>query len=185
MRSVQSSLLFLYLVFSVTSVQYCLCQQDSVYSVQCQTIVSAQFTSVQCKQCSESIASVQFLKRSVYRVESVVYIVNGIRCQLGYSLRRSWSAYYYSVVFSLVISCQWGLESIAFSISSVSVAFRVCTVQWVILRLYSSVSVVFRMYTVQWVILRLYSSVSVVFRMCTVQWVILRLYSSVSVVFRM
>ena len=33
---------------------------------------------------------------------------------------------------------------IAFSISSVSVAFRVCTVQWAILRLYSSVSAVFR-----------------------------------------
>ena len=48
-----------------------------------------------------------------------------------------------SVVFSLVFSCQWGSESIAFSVSSVSVAFRVCTVQWVILRLYS-VSAVFR-----------------------------------------
>ena len=91
--------------------------------------------------CSESIASVQFLKRSVYRVESVAYIVNGIQCYLGYSLWRSWSAYYYSVsvVFSLVFSCKWGSESVAFSVSSVSVAFRVCTVQWVILCLYSSV----------------------------------------------
>ena len=34
--------------------------------------------------------------------------------------------------------------SVGFSVSSVSVAFRVCTVQWVILRLYSSVSAVFR-----------------------------------------
>ena len=60
-------------------------------------------------------------------VESVAYIVSGVQCYLGYSLRRSWSAYYYSVsvVFSLVFSCQWGSESIAFSVSSVSVAFRV------------------------------------------------------------
>ena len=69
-----------------------------------------------------------------------------------------------SVVFSLVFTNQWGSESIAFSDSSVSVAFRVCTVQWVIFRLYSSVSVAFRVCTVQWVILRLYSSVSAVFR---------------------
>ena len=40
--------------------------------------------------------------------------------------------------------CQWGSESVVFSVSSVSVAFRVCTVQWVILRLHSSVSAVFR-----------------------------------------
>ena len=46
-------------------------------------------------------------------------------------------------MFSLVFSCQWGSESVAFSVSSVFVAFRVCTVQWVILRLYSSVSAVF------------------------------------------
>ena len=46
-------------------------------------------------------------------------------------------------MLSLVFSCQWGSESIAFSVSSASVAFRVCTVQWVILRLYS-VSAVFR-----------------------------------------
>ena len=47
-------------------------------------------------------------------------------------------------MFSL-LSCQWGSESIAFSVSSVSVAFwAVCTVQWVIPRLYSSVSAVFR-----------------------------------------
>ena len=47
-------------------------------------------------------------------------------------------------MFSLVFSCQWGSQSIAFSVSLVSVVFRVCTVQWVILRLYSSVSAVFR-----------------------------------------
>ena len=47
-------------------------------------------------------------------------------------------------MFSLVFSCQWGSESIAFNVSSEPVAFRVCTVQWVILRLYSSVSAVFR-----------------------------------------
>ena len=71
------------------------------------------------------------VKRSVYRVKSVAYIISGVQCQLGYRLRRSWSSYYYSVlvVFSLVFSCQWGSESIAFSVSSVSAAFRVCTVQ--------------------------------------------------------
>ena len=52
----------------------------SVCSVQCQSIAPAQFYSVQCKQCSESIASVHFLKRSVYRVESVAYIVSGDHC---------------------------------------------------------------------------------------------------------
>ena len=36
--------------------------------------------SVQCQQCSESIASVQFLKRSVYSIEFVAYIVNGVQC---------------------------------------------------------------------------------------------------------
>ena len=38
----------------------------------------------------------------------------------------------------------WGSKSIVFSVSSVSVAFSVCTVQWAIPRLYSSVSAVFR-----------------------------------------
>ena len=71
-------------------------------------------------------------------VESVAYIVNGVQCYLGYSLRRSWSADHYSVsvVFSLVCSCQWGSESIAFSVCSVqgtctcvlfSGSFSVCT----------------------------------------------------------
>ena len=56
-----------YVVFSrVMSVQYCLyVSRISVHSVQCQSIASAQFYSVQCKQCSESV---QFLKHSVYRV---------------------------------------------------------------------------------------------------------------------
>ena len=56
------------------------------------------------------------------------------------------TAYNYSVsvVFSLVFSCQWGSESVTFSVSSESAAFRVCTVQWVILHVYSSVSAVFR-----------------------------------------
>ena len=52
----------------------------SVHSVQYKSIASAQFHSTQCKQCSESIASVQFLKRLVFRVESVAYIVNGDQC---------------------------------------------------------------------------------------------------------
>ena len=50
--SVQSSLLFLYyVVLCVMSVQYCLYVSVgfSVHSVQCQSIGSAQFYSVQCK----------------------------------------------------------------------------------------------------------------------------------------
>ena len=45
---------------NVSSVLF-MCPYDSVYSVQCQSRASAQFYSVQCKSCSESIASVQFL----------------------------------------------------------------------------------------------------------------------------
>ena len=128
MSSVQSHWLFLYyVVFSIMSVQYCLCISKIQCPVSVYSVSSARFYSVQCKQCSEPIASVSFFKCSVCRVESVAYIVNGVQCQLGYSLGHSWSAYYYSVwvVFSLVFSCQWGSESIAFSVSSVSVAFRV------------------------------------------------------------
>ena len=54
MCSVQSSLLCLYyVVFSVMSVQYCLC----VSMIQC-TVFSV---SLERRLCSESIASVQFL----------------------------------------------------------------------------------------------------------------------------
>ena len=146
MCSVQSSLLFLYyVVFSVMSVRYCL-----------------YVSRIQCTQCSMSVYSVgsviqrsmqvvfrvlqhQFSFLGVQSIEFVAYIVNGVHCQLDFNLQRSWSAYYsVSVVFSLVFSCQRDSESIAFSVSSVSVAFRVCTVQWVILRLYSSVSAVFK-----------------------------------------
>ena len=111
----------------------------SVHSVQCQS-TERRLSSMQV------VCSISSVSEAVYRVESVAYIVNGVQCYLGYSLRRSWSAYYYSVsvVFSLALSCKWGSESVAFTVSSVSVAFKVCTVQWVILRLYSSVSAVFR-----------------------------------------
>ena len=70
-----------YVVFSrVMSVQYCLCvSRISVHSVQCQSIASAQFYSVQCKQCSESV---QFLKLSVYTVicsiQSMVFSVSWV-----------------------------------------------------------------------------------------------------------
>ena len=139
MCRVQISLLFLYyVVFSVMSVQYCLC-----------------VSRFQCTQCSVSVYSVgsvlqrsmqavfrvlqhQFSFLGVQSVESVAYIVNGVHCQLDYNLQRSWSAYYYSVsvVFSLVFSCQWGSESISVqcqfsvcSVQSVSVLFSVCSVQ--------------------------------------------------------
>ena len=97
--NVQSSLLFLYyvVVFSVISVQYCLCV-SRIYCIQCQcrSISSDRYIAFNASSV-QSIASVQFLKRSVCRVQSVAYIVNGVQCQLGYSQRRSWSAYYYSV----------------------------------------------------------------------------------------
>ena len=157
MCSVQSSLLFLYYAaFSVMSVQYYLCA-SRIKCTQCSVSVYS-VSSVRSMQAVFRVASVQFLKHSVYRVESVAYTVSGVQCQLGYSLRCSWSAYCYSVsvVFSLVLSCQWGLESIAFSVSSVSVVFRVCTVQWVILRLYSLVSAVFK----HWLFIESFMSMS-------------------------
>ena len=149
MRSVQSSLLFLYyVVFNVMSVQYCLC----VSRIQCtQCSVSVYGVSSVLQRPMQvvfrvySISSVS-LARSVYRVESVAYTVNGVQCQLGYSLRRSWPAYYFiqcwqcSVQYSVVS----GVQSLQCSVSVQCLAFRVCTVQWVILRVYSSVSAVFR-----------------------------------------
>ena len=77
MCSVQSILLSVLLYsLSIMSVQLhsvpFTCQWDSVYAM-FSVIVSAQFYSIKCKQCPESIASVQFLKHSVYRVESVAY----------------------------------------------------------------------------------------------------------------
>ena len=117
MCSIQSSLLFLYYVmFSTVHVSV----GFSVHSVQHQSIASAQFYSVQCKQCSESIASVQFLKHSVYRVESVAYIDNGVHRQLGYSPRQSWPVLLFSVGnVQSSIRCQWGSQSIVFSVCSV------------------------------------------------------------------
>ena len=144
MCSVQSSLLFLYysVVFSVKPVQYCLC-----------------VSRIQCTQCSVSVCSVgSVLKRSmqvvfrVYSISSVsqAFSLQGRVCSMhsqwcsllaGYSLRRSWSAYYYSVsvVFSLAFSCQWGSESILCSVSVqclqrsgcvlFSGSFSVCTLQ--------------------------------------------------------
>ena len=115
MRSVQSSLLFLYyVVFSVMSVQYCLCV-SRIQCTQCSVSVY-RVGSVLQRSMQVVLVSVQFLKYVQFIGQSVAYIVNGVRCQLGYSLRRSWSAYYYSVlvVFS-VGSCQWGSESVAFS----------------------------------------------------------------------
>ena len=112
----------------------------SVHSVQCQS-TERRFSSI-----AFNASSVQHQFSFLSSLQGRVCSIHSQWCYLGYSLRRSWSAYYYSVsvVFSLVFSCQWGSESIAFSVSSVSVAFRVCTVQWVILRLYFSVSAVFR-----------------------------------------
>ena len=52
----------------------------SVHSVQCQS-TERRLSSIAFNASSvQSIASVQFLKRSVYRVESVAYIVNGVQC---------------------------------------------------------------------------------------------------------
>ena len=97
MCSVQSSLLFLYYVeFGVKSVQYCLCV-SWIQCTQCSMSVHS-VGSVQCKQCSCSHHQISFLSvQSILRVESVAHIVNGVQWQLGYSLWRSWSAYYYSV----------------------------------------------------------------------------------------
>ena len=98
----------------------------SVHSaVQCQSIASAQFCSVQCKQRSESIASVQFLKRSVFRVESVAYsqwssVLAGLQstafmvCLLLFSVGSE-----FSLVFSCqrgsVVQCLWRSRCVLFS----------------------------------------------------------------------
>ena len=76
--SVQSSLLFLYYVlFSVMSVLYCLCVSRIQCSVSVYSIGSVIERSM---QLVFRVASVQFLKHSVYRVETVAYIVNGVQC---------------------------------------------------------------------------------------------------------
>ena len=79
MCSVQSSLLFLYYaVFSVMSVQYCLCA-SRIKCTQCSVSVYS-VSSVRSMQAVFRVASVQFLKHSVYRVESVAYTVSGVQC---------------------------------------------------------------------------------------------------------
>ena len=141
MCNVQSSLLFLYyVVFSVMSVQYCLCV-SRIQCTQCSVSVYSVGSVLQrSMQVVFRVASVQFLKHSVYRAEYVAYIVYGVQCQLGYSLQHSWSAYYYSVsvVFSLVFSCQC-LQRLQRSVSVqclqrsgcvlFSGSFSVCTLQ--------------------------------------------------------
>ncbi len=78
MCSVQSSLLFLYyVVFSVMSVQYCLC----VSRIQCtQCSVSVYSVGSVLQRSMQVVFRVAFVKHSVYRVESVAYIVNGVQC---------------------------------------------------------------------------------------------------------
>ena len=96
-------------MFSVTSVQYCLC-----------------VSRIQCTQCSvsvysvgsESMASVQFLKRSVYRVESVAYIVSGVHAVL---------AGLQSTTF-IVCLLLFSVGSVQSSIQ-LSEGFRICSVQ--------------------------------------------------------
>ena len=103
--------------------------------------------SVQCQSTERRLSSIAFNASSVQHQFSFLSSLQGRVC----SIHSQWCSVLsglqstaFMVVFSLVFSCQWGSESIAFSVSSVSVAFRVCTVQWVILRLYSSVSAVLR-----------------------------------------
>ena len=83
MRSVQSSLLFLYyVVFNVMSVQYCLCVsriQCTQCSVSVYRVSSVLQRPMQVVFGVYSISSVS-LARSVYRVESVAYTVNGVQC---------------------------------------------------------------------------------------------------------
>ena len=76
--------------------------------------------------------------QSILRVESVVFSVSWVTVYDVHGLPTIIQCRLCSV--SVVFTCQWGSESIAFSVNSVSVAF---TVQWVILRLYSSVSALF------------------------------------------
>ena len=149
MCSVHSSLLFLYyVVFSVMSVQYCYVSVGfSVHSIQCQSTASAQFYSAQCKQCSESIASVQFLKRSVY--------LQGRVC----SIHSQWSsmlaglqstAFMVCLLLFSVSSVQSSIQlSVGFTVYSVQCQFSVCNVQGVYCSVGHFPSVLFSVYSVQ------------------------------------
>ena len=131
------------------SVQYCLC-----------------VSRIQCTQCSASVYSVSsVLQRSMQVAFSLQHqfgflSVQSIAQRRVCSIHSQWCpvlAGLQSTVFMVClplfsvgsVQSGWysvvsGVPSIAFSVSSVSVAFRVCIVQWVILCLYSSVSAVFR-----------------------------------------
>ena len=119
------------------SVQYCLCvSRISVHSVQCQSIASAQFYSVQCKQCSESV---QFLKHSVYTVvcsiQSMVFSVSWVTVYGVHGLPTIIQCRQCSVQYSVVS----GDESLKRSVSVqclqrsgcvlFSGSFSVCTLQ--------------------------------------------------------
>ena len=132
------------LLFSVGSVQSSI--QFSVgfrvYSFQCQfSVCSVQGTCVlfsgsfsvctlHCLQCSEHWLFTKSLSRSEstpWRSSAPAQFLNfNIPSTTEGHLRTKCNAIFNSLfVFSLVFSFQWGSESIAFSVSSVSVAFRV------------------------------------------------------------
>ena len=150
MCSVQSNLLFLYyVVFSVISVPQCILCVSRIHSVQCQSIAaSVQFYSVQCKQCSESIASVQFLKRSVYNYGRVCSI-HSQWCSVLAGL-QSTAFMVCLLLFSISIvqrsSIQW---SVGFRVYSVQYQFSVCSVQGVYCSVGHSPSVLFSVCSVQ------------------------------------
>ena len=138
MCSVQSSLLFLYyVVFSVMSVQYCLCQQDSLYTV-FSISLQRRLSSTAFNASSVQSLQHQFLKRSVYRVElqhtqSMVFSVSWVQstafmvCLLLFSVGSVQSSIQMSVGFRVCsVQCQCLLHSGCVPFSG---SFSVCTPQ--------------------------------------------------------
>ena len=112
--------------------------------------------SVQCQSAERRLSSIAFNASSVQHQFSFLSSLQGRVC----SIHSQWcsvlpglhsTAFMVCLLLFSVGSVQFSIQLsvgfrvyIVFSVSSVSVAFSECTVQWAIPRLYSSVSAVFR-----------------------------------------
>ena len=140
MCSVQSSLLFLYyVVFSVMSVQYCLCV-SRIQCTQCssvQSITSAQFnaSSVQSLQHQFSFLSVQFIAQSLQHIQSMVFSVSWVTVYGIHGLPTIIQHQQCSVQYSVVSGVQSLQRSVSVQCLQRSVcvlfseSFSVCTLQ--------------------------------------------------------
>ena len=93
------------------------------------------------------MASVQFLKRSVYRVESVAYIVSGVHAVLA-GLQST--TFIVCLLLFSVGSVQSSIKlSVGFRVCSVQCRFSVCSVQGAYCSVGHSPSVLFSVCSVQ------------------------------------